>query len=783
MKKGMTKKLTFLCTVVFLLAAMSQVAFAEASAAPVDTTITVTNNFTGNPDTVSVTSLTAGDIIKVYSGLLSTTPIGTAQADTTSATAYIDQVGAKAGKLYVTVVGTGKTESPRTAKTYIAEPVTATIVDTTVTVTNNPVGSLDSIEVTGLAPNDIVKVYSGKLGGKPIGCGIADSEGSATVLVYQINKNAGKVYVTNTTAKKAESLRVEKAYTSETTGAPALSTIKVTNNKSGTDDTVVVSSLTAGDIVKVYSAATGGTELGNATVASEQTSATITIEQLGAKAGKVYVTVKKTGKNESPRAIAPFTSETSIAPKATNIVVTNNFEGTSDTVAVSGLLANDVVTVYDASTGGTTLGTATVASDGTSATVTIAQIGAKAASVYVSTTSTNKLESLRTAKAYIVEPTTGTPTTSNITVTNNKVSVSDTVVVTGLVPTDVVKVYSAATGGTAIGTATVATGETTATVTIAQIGAAAGKVYVSTTSTGKVESARIAVSYASETSAPTTATKITVVNNYVGTQDTIAVTGLKEGDVVKVYSVSTGGTAIGTSDAVGAGATTTTISVDQLSIIAGKVYVSVTSTNKLESLRVYKAYVAEKTAVTAGNITVTNNTVGTKDTVAVTGLAAGDIVKVYSASTAGTTLGTATVATSATEATVSITQLGTTSGKVYVTVKNSTRLESDRVEKSYTAETAGASAAPSDTAITVTNNVGSSDSIVVTGLTSGDVVKVYSASTAGTQLGTATATGASVTITADLGTTGTGSVFVTVTSTGKTESTPRTEKAFIAEPV
>ncbi len=781
MKKGMTKKLTFFCTVVFLLTAMSQVAFAEASVAPVDTTITVTNNFTGNPDTVAVSGLAAGDIIKVYSGLLSSTPIGTAQAATNSATAYINQVGVKAGKLYVTVIGAGKTESPRTAKTYIAEPVTTSIVDTTITVTNNPTGSLDVIEVTGLAVNDIVKVYSGLLGGTPIGCGIVDSEGTATVLVYQINKNAGKLYVSNTTADKAESVRTTKTYTSEITGAPSLSTIKVTNNKVGTSDTVVVTELAVGDIVKVFTASTGGTELGTATVASGQTSVSISINQLGTAVGKVYVTVKKTGKIESPRAIAPYTSETSIAPKATNIVVTNNFVGTNDTVAVSGLLANDVVTVYDVSTGGTALGTATVASDATSATLSTAQLGSNAASIYVTVTSTNKLESLRTMKAYIAEPTTSTPTASNITVTNNKVGTSDTVVVTDLAPTDVVKVYSASTGGTALGNATVATGETTATVTIAQIGAAAGKVYVSTTTVGKVESARLAASYTSETSAPTTAAKITVTNNYVGTDDTVAVTGLLAGDVVKVYNVSTGGTAIDTAT-VASGETSATASIEQLSIIAGKVYVSITSTNKLESLRVYESYVAEKTEVTVGNITVTNNTVGTPDTVAVTGLAAGDIVKVYSASTAGTTLGTATVATSATSATISITQLGTTSGKVYVTVKNATRLESARTEKAYLAESAGASTAPSAGAITVTNNlVASSDTIVVTGLTSGDVVKVYSLVTGGSQLGTVTATGASATVTvAELGT-GTGSVFVTVTSTGKTESTPRTEKTYSAQ--
>ena len=52
--------------------------------------------------------------------------------------------------------------------------------------------------------------------------------------------------------------------------------------------------------------------------------------------------------------------------------------------------------VYDASTNGNLLGTATVGEYGTDATVTINQLGSDAGNVYISVTSTNKSESSRT---------------------------------------------------------------------------------------------------------------------------------------------------------------------------------------------------------------------------------------------------------------------------------------------------------------------------------------------------------------------------------------------------
>lgn len=118
------------------------------------------------------------------------------------------------------------------------------------------------------------------------------------------------------------------------------------------------------------------------------------------------------------------------------------------------------------------------------------------------------------------------------------------------------------------------------------------------------------------------------------------------------------------------------------------------------------------------NVIITNN-VGKPDVVRVGGLVEGAIVKVYDKATGGVLLGTATVAKGATEAFVSIANLGAATGKVYISVT----LETEATETSFDGE--AVSSAPDAGNITVTNNAGLTDTIKVTGLAVGDIVKVY----------------------------------------------------------
>ncbi|MBU3190332.1 hypothetical protein K9O30_01605 [Clostridium bowmanii] len=640
------------------------------------------------------------------------------------------------------------------------------------------------------------------------------------------------------------------------------------NNAVGTPDTVTVASLEVGDIIKVYSDATGGIAIGSVTATSitrsivmagrtikgTETTAIVSIPQLGAGAGSVYVSVTSRGLIESDRVEVSYAAEAAtIISSIMKGTTVNNSVGTSDTVTIKGLALGDIIKVYQAATAdgvagiGSAIGTATAVADkvnGIIAIATIPQLGAAGGNVYVSVTSKGLLESDKLIKVqYFAEQRSSTPFVSNITTKNNALGTSDTVTVTNLVVGDIVKVYSDATSngkysvGEAIGTATATTdrGTTTtgtATVSIPQLGSVAGNIYVSVISKGLIESTITkAVAYLAEPkSTALFAVDIKSINNATGTPDTVTVAvttlieqdmvktyqpviGLAVGDIVKVYQAETGGIAIGTatvtskiitlgSQQIKITEVTAIATIPQLGVVAGNVYVTVTSKGLLESDRTKVAYVAEAATMISPLATGTtvNNAVGTPDTVTITGLAVGDIVKVYSEEIIeGTPLAAATATATADKgnngaiATASIPQFGTGAGNVYVTVTSKGLHESEKLIKvPYFGEQR--SNTPFVANITPKNNaVGTTDTVTVTNLQVGDIVKVYSTSTAdgksaiGEAMGTAiaiadkAATGIAKVSIPQLGATK-GYIYVSVISKGLLESNITTPVAYLAEP-
>ncbi|MGE6499650.1 hypothetical protein ACQKFR_04665, partial [Bacillus wiedmannii] len=173
------------------------------------------------------------------------------------------------------------------------------------------------------------------------------------------------------------------------------------------------------------------------------------------------------------------------------------------------------------------------------------------------------------------------PATSAIKVENKKTGDTDTISVGNLEAGDIVKIYNAIKEEKALATTTV--GENGKEGTIEKkdlLTATGGTVYVTVTKANKEESARVAVKYASETvtKAPV-AGAITVVNNKAGVKDVVTVTGVKTGDVVKVYDAATKGKELGTATAA-ENAVEAKVEIDQIAKDAktkGNVYVSVQS--------------------------------------------------------------------------------------------------------------------------------------------------------------------------------------------------------------
>ncbi|MEB4888163.1 MULTISPECIES: hypothetical protein [Priestia] len=272
--------------------------------------------------------------------------------------------------------------------------------------------------------------------------------------------------------------------------SPALkaSQIKVTNNK-GKDDVIAVSGIAKGDIVKVYNTSSKGTLLASKT--STGPSATLTTKQVGEKAGKVYVTVSRSGMSESDRVAVGFSGEQSNTLSSSQVKITNN-KGKDDVIAVSGIAKGDIVKVYNANSKGTVLASKT--STGSSATLTTKQVGQKAGKVYVTVARSGMTESVRTAISFAGEQSNALQS-SQVKVVNNK-GKADSVTVSKISKGDVVKVYNASSKGTLL--ASKESGGTSTTLSIKQLGQKAGKVYVTTTNPGMTESTRTAVNYSAE---------------------------------------------------------------------------------------------------------------------------------------------------------------------------------------------------------------------------------------------------------------------------------------------
>ncbi|MDR4949921.1 PPC domain-containing protein [Neobacillus cucumis] len=272
---------------------------------------------------------------------------------------------------------------------------------------------------------------------------------------------------------------------------------------------------------------------------------------------------------------------------------------------------------------------------------------------------------------------TATPqiTANQVTVTNNT-GKSDTISVGGLGTGDTIKVYTASKGGTLLATAKAgSTGSVS--MSVAQVGQKAGTLYVTVTKSGWTESLRTPVSFTGEQSKPLSASQVKIENNK-GKADVLSVSGLGTGDIVNVYNTS--GKLIGVSMPVESGQAA--IAFVQLGTTAGKVYVTVTRKGMTESTKIAVSYTGEQTtALLASQVAVVNNK-GTADTITVSTLHKGDVIRIYDVNGKYLT----TVTSSGSQVTASITQLGTSAGYIFVTNTRTGMTTSAKTKVAYKAE-------------------------------------------------------------------------------------------------
>lgn len=743
---------------------------AEAKASPLSAGDIEITNKKGTGDKIVVSGAEYGDSIIIYENMTTAKKLATAKCarNKTEITKVISSLKKDGGSIYIALKQTNKQESERIKVDYAAESVTEAINASQVSIANNPKGTQDVIEVEGLESGVKVKVYkleNSTAAIKSATC--SSSSDTVTMKLSQLGSDAGVVWISVTESDMHESVRIPVIYDSENISEVIdASNVTVVNNY-GTSDSIRISELNEGEIIKIYKTAAIKTTLATKTASSSDAITVITLSQLGTAAGSVYITVTRDGCNESERVEIAYPAEgKSMTPNTDNITVVNNTAKAS-VMTVTGLTEEDVVSVYKNSTDINAIGTATVAQYQTETEVSLSSLNADGGTVYVTVRSENLKESDKAKVTYGAQESTEAVKLSKVTVVNNA-DLADTITVSERDAGDVINVYNQETGGKLLSSATVASGSIKAVVTVTQLGEEGGTVYISAKNSGLKESARIAVSFdAEQVTEPLLAGNVEILN-YSGKSDTITVYGLMPGNTVKVYTNKTIAAPLVSADVSGTGATLT-LSVSQLGVNAGSVYISVTKSGYKESERVEIAYNAESAALESSAVSVVNNA-SISDTVTVSSLAVGDMVTVYATSSSAAVLASQTSSNGGT-VTLTIDQLGSSAGNIYVTVTNKNRAESQRTAVSYLAEQSTLPLFIGQ--VTITNNIDVSDIIQVKELSPYDTIRIYSLASGGDLLGSGSVGSSQNSVSISVKQLGenAGKVYITITSYGKTEST------------
>ncbi|GCD12103.1 hypothetical protein [Clostridium tagluense] len=596
MKKILSKALSVVVFITMILPSTGTV-FAETVGQVTGTIITAKNN-AGMPDTLTVTGLVVGDIVKVYSIVQSSSSI------------------TKDGKIVKTI------QTPKEMQEQVklsTPPLTSIDVNGTVTVTE--------IIVTEIG-NAIAKADKATKGAKsaiPTASAIVSTEFPVMGGLFE-KPLGGCIYVTVKRKGLLESIAQKVTYDPEQRTDP-IGNVTVENN-AGMPDTVTVAGLEVGDIVKVYSESISGEQVATQTTTKTQTyiflvtireQLTNAIKEAQAKCDyaercevegkneyqlearkKFQEAINVANNNPNGELVKQADIAVNKATKASAKVKADAAQVAAQAAKVAAQAALDaaIQAAWDAATPGTykvqvardTSEAANIAADLAIKESNLATVAAQVAlSPYyenLSNTPTKTVADLDTAATVAVEK--ASPVLSNLA--------------------EATTIFEGAFLKAPIGTATAkvdkATKTATATISIPQLYEDEGnkantnrKIYVTVTKKTKLESYKIGPKdYGAEKVTDMPSSIVTVVNNALEL-DTITVKDLKLGDVVTIYEESKKGavpigTAIAKADKLAKGAklakdaiptATATLSITLPKPEGGSIYISVTTKAKRES--------------------------------------------------------------------------------------------------------------------------------------------------------------------------------------------------------
>ena len=258
----------------------------EATPAIAASNVKVTNNF-NKADVITFENLVQGQRYSIYKDATKKTKITSFTADSTSKTINVQQLGASASAIYITVTKSNYGESATTKVNYKAEKLPA-LVAQNVTITNNIAS--DTLAFKGLTKGYTYTVYTDAALKKKLTSFTATAT-KKNLTVKQVGAKRGFVYVVVSKSGYLSSSSTKVAFKAQPTATLSSKNVKVTNAK--VKDTIQLTGLKKGTTYVIYQDAKKKTKL--ATFTATGTTKTVTVKQLGTKAGKIYITAQESG--------------------------------------------------------------------------------------------------------------------------------------------------------------------------------------------------------------------------------------------------------------------------------------------------------------------------------------------------------------------------------------------------------------------------------------------------------------------------------------------------------
>lgn len=674
MKKNKLKVIISIAIAVNIIATSSLVAFAKPTEVLEQNSISVENNV-GMSDVVKIRgSFLAGDVLTVYSSVNGDILSQSILTNATSIVTFnINQLGQNSGTIYVKLKrGSFETAIVKNYKGETTDPL-----DKAIAIFQYNIGKAPTLKIKSVAEKTLVKIYN-KLGALVLTTEAKQSGPMDITLPNTLNED--RLSVTLTLPNKNESEKVEvMANILESTKEVEENNVEVQNNFNASD-VVIVKKLSPKDVVKIYDDEEKGGVIGTATVSNQGEAVVKLNNQLVQK--YIYVTVTGENKLESNRVKINVPGEEVSEPLNSFKVKVENNVGKQDEVIVRGLMKDDEVFIYWNENDKAPLAKQKVTKDGEVSVKLQAQIPDSVKQVYVSVARANKMESKKVKIDVSPERESFNTSMYNIEVANN-VGKEDVVTVKNVLKDDTVNIYKWESDKyNLIGTKK-ANKEGELEVKLSQQ-IDVNTIYVTVTNNNCREGEKISVDVLDELISlmPNKNYNNIKIDLNVDKPDIVSINKLVLNDIVKVYSEDGKLLGQGKSGKDGKVSFALSNNIEKPFNVGDevKVYVTVTSENKVESYREEMTqkipYFMKSRKLYPGNVNKKINLKGGY-VLDITGLRTNDVVKIYQGSGREGLIETCKASDS--KLTVKLTDQFALD-RVYITVKSENKIESDELE-------------------------------------------------------------------------------------------------------